>query len=1658
MRFVLALSISLLFANVPLHAQPVEAELAIGKEGLTIEGRIDATDPKLKLDLGGGRSIELSSKSYLVKFPAGKRFKITMRSSDLDSILMAQNKEGRQLAFDDNSSGGQDAEMYAGDPKADVVLRIHAASVKGLGKFTLAIHEFVGLPRPHDPNDTYVVGIGPVILNGLIAQGDAKIKVTTNDGKTGELPAKSYRFKLLGGRSYSFLMRSAAIDSFLIVTDPSGKQIAYDDDSGGNLDAALTLEVKQDGVYGVHAASISKTGPFALVVGERNKNSAPPPNPSSPSEKAYEKAYVVGKDGLTIEGRLAADDAKVKVTLDNGKVIELPAKRYLVNLTGGKQYVLTMRSKSVDSFLLVQDGSDKQLDYDDDSGGGLDSQLTLDAKETVTHRVFAASLERTGPFALTIRLRTPSDPPSLTQQARAELREAAALNAQVIALNRQGQTKKAIPLAQRAVAINKKILGEQHPATAASLGWLGGMLHDQGDFAAARPCFEQAVAICKKVLGEHPATASTLNGLGSVLQAQRDYAAARSCFEQSLAIQKKALGEEHPATANSLNSLGGLLAAQRDYAAARPYYEQALAIRKKVLGEEHPDTAGSLINLGALLQDQGDYATARRYFEQALTIQKKVLGEQHPVTANSLAFLGSLFSDQGDYAAARPYCEQALAIRKNVFGEQHPATAVSLSNLGLLLWRQGDYAAARPCLEQAVETFKKVLGEQHPDTAQSLNNLGILLHAQDDFAAARGHYERALAIQKNVLGDQHPATVVSLNNLGALHQHQGEYAEAQLCYEQALAIRKKAFGEQHPHTAESLNNLGALLRDQGNYPAARIYFEQALAIRKKVLGEQHPETAASLNNLGMMMTYQGDYARARPYLEEALAIRRKVQGEQHPDTASSLSNLGYLLWHQGDHAAARPPLEQAFAIRKKILGEQHRDTAESLNNLGGLLRDQGDYAAARPYLEQALAIRKQVLSVEHPETATSLNNLGMLLRHQGDYSAARRCLEQALAIRKKVLGEQHPDTAVSLNNLGFLPRDQGDYSAARAYYEQALAINQKTLGDQHTITAISLVNVADMFIAEGNHAAARPYYEKALALQRRSLDLAAVGLAERQQLAMNRQLRIYLDATLSASADQPEFVNADYGFVLGWKGAVSARQMQMCALRREPELVPLADRLRTLSGQLAALASAVPNPKKLDVQRGAHVRITQEREDLEVELARKSEAFRNDREQRRVTAADLAASLPTSSILVDFLEYEHQQLDPKRKGYWLRQQRLTAFVIRRDRPIVRVELGPVDKIESAVENWRRPVIGKKPLGDAADNPGPTLRRLVWAPLEKHLAGAKTVLISPDGAIARLPFAALPGKAPGTYLLEDVTIAVLPLPRRLPQMATSTYDGDPSLLLVGDVDYGAAAGKSEVVASLAPTRNGEPNRGFQRLEKTKAEIVAIQKTFAGRFGKAPVTVLEKSAATESAVRKEAAAHRYLHIASHGFFAPPEVLSATAPRERHQIDLFGQGDVRGFHPGLLSGIVLAGANRPPTPGEDDGILTAMEVETIDLAKTELVVLSACETGLGKTAGGEGILGLQRAFQVAGAGSVVASLWSVDDAATQVLMTRFYDNLWTRKMPKAEALREAQLFLLREAPRQGLLRGVPRLDMPETLPEADRRTPPFYWAAFVLSGDWR
>jgi CHAT domain-containing protein/Tfp pilus assembly protein PilF len=1105
-------------------------------------------------------------------------------------------------------------------------------------------------------------------------------------------------------------------------------------------------------------------------------------------------------------------------------------------------------------------------------------------------------------------------------------------------------------------------------------------------------------------------------------------AEAITALEKVLRIERDTVGPWHRGTEKTADVLAFCYQARGGWGQEAKYRRMVIEARRMLDGAGHYRTVDARLQLAEALA------------------QAKRTPAQRAALARAFVLHGQAESlyRKGQDAKAAPLYRQALSIRKEVLGEKHRDYATSLNGLALLYHSMGDHKQALPLFQQALAICKEVLGQKHPSYANILHNLASLCVDMGDHKTALPLFQQALAIHKEALGEKHPDCATSLNDLASLYVDMGDHKAALPLFQQALSIRNEVLGQNHPRYALSLNNLAALYRSMGEYKAALPLFQKALAIRKEVQGERHPDYAMSLNNLAALYYSMGEYKAAVPLCKQALAIKKEVLGQKHPLYAASLNNLASLYKSMGEYRAALPLMKQALAITKKALGEKHPDYARSLNNLALLYDDMGDHKAALSLCKQALAISKEALGEKHPEYAASLHNLAALYRAMGDHKQALPPCKQALEIRKEVLGEKHPRYATSLNNLALLYRSMGDYKAALPRFEQALSIRKEVLGERHPLYANSLNTLALLYQDMGDHKQALPLAEEAINLTTSYLRASASVQSDRQQFAATEALRHRLDLRLSLG-------NVDcYRHALAWKGAVLLRQRQrrlFSALDTNPKTRQAASELQAVTRQIAAL-SASPRPAREQLER-----LTKEQERLQAKLALLSAEARAAFKAEALTPRALSAALPEGVVLVDYHFYRRYGV-ASREGSPNPVLHLVAFVSRKGRPTVRVDLGPAQKAEDAVGQWY-PTLARGLSGKSA---GAVMKKLVWSPLEKLLEGAKVVLISPDEALAAVPFAALPGKKPNSYLIEDVALAVVPVPQMLPLMLKPVDKSKrlkPSLLVVGNVDYDRAGTITR--ADKAGDR-GAPlgiRRAWGWLPGTFAEAVAVSKSFTGLFEGGTITDLGRGNATKARVREALGKVRYAHLATHGFFAPEEIKSALGGKKAD--GLFGREGVTGWHPLLLSGIVLSGANKEPKAGQEDGILTALEVSEMQLPKLELVVLSACKTGLGKSAGGEGLLGLQRAFAVAGARTVVASLWSVDDRATQVLMSEFYRVAWDPDsiVSRAEALRRAQLYVLKVGKRRGIGKEAEKL--PKGAKE-ETRLPPLYWAAFVLSGDWR
>lgn len=1113
--------------------------------------------------------------------------------------------------------------------------------------------------------------------------------------------------------------------------------------------------------------------------------------------------------------------------------------------------------------------------------------------------------------------------------------------------------------------------------------------------------------------------------------------------------------DERPAaTVDSLAQARSLLAAAK--------YAEAEAVLRKSQNEAAPASANyAAIRdlLGVLYTKLGHYGQADECLRDAAAIFEKSPGRLAEY-ADALTHRAKALELCADYALAEPLIDESFAVLAKGKLERSIGYARALTVLADLKWAQGKNQEARDNYSRAIDIYKAQAKDQSADFAAAQNNLGLLYRSLD-LVKADELIRTAMETRKTLVGEGHPDYANSLNSLAAVLQSRGQLSEIEPSLKQALKIRKETLGEIHPDYASTVNALANFYRAQGDYLRAEPEARRAVEICERALGSKHPYYASALNNLALVYRDEANYVDAEPAFKKAISIYDAALDRGHPYGLTVRGNLAELYEAEGDHLRAKRLFDQESEARRKSAANDPRGYALWLAGVARFQRKQRQFEDAKTLLRRALDELKRVPDAELDRAAV-LEELANLSLATKDYRSADKQLRDVLDIRSRHLGKEHPDYATALENQASLYQELKFFAAAETRYQTVLALRKDALGAQHPAYATALANLAGARRALGKDAAAAEEYKQALSIIYKHLNATAVSQSEQQQLAMTHTARLYLDEFLSLMIGRSAPVDELYVEVLAWKGVVSRRQQTMREMRRaleeaNPEIAGLYQQLETAARRLAQRSHAEPRSGEVASHGLDLDQLSETVERLERELAAKSAEFRRDVESRSRTPADIRQALPAHVALVDLLEYWHFPKVGDSKQSARPTRRLIAFVSRRGRSTESIELGPAKAIEQAVDDW---LAGLEQPGK--EDAGSRLRQLLWAPLESLVSDAETVLISPDGATAWLPWAALPGKEPGKFLIESQAFVMLPAPHVLPDMlasnAKSTSDS-PTLLAVGDIDYGAAPGKAQVSSrkrSAMRGREGDTRFEWRGLAGSRAEIRQVVASFSEAFPDAwKPTSLRGPSPTEEAVRAAAVQHRFLHFATHGFFAPPQVASAArnassadrAPGERAALSA-----VAGFHPGLLSGIVLAGANRPEKLDEDDGILTALEIEQLELSDVQLVTLSACQTGIGNTVSGEGLLGLQRAFQVAGAESVLASLWRIDDQQAATLMATFYDNLWLKKLSRAEALRQAQIDLLNDKAQRGMEFFTKRPG------GENHRVPPRFWAAFVLSGDWR
>jgi CHAT domain-containing protein/Tfp pilus assembly protein PilF len=1004
---------------------------------------------------------------------------------------------------------------------------------------------------------------------------------------------------------------------------------------------------------------------------------------------------------------------------------------------------------------------------------------------------------------------------------------------------------------------------------------------------------------------------------------------------------------------------------------------------------------------------------------------------------------------QGRYKEAIPISEKVLTIREKVLGPEHSNTATSLNDLGVLNRAIGAYDKAEPLYRRSLEIYEKALGPEHPNTAAALNNLAALYRDMGAYDKAEPLYRRSLEIYEKALGPEHPNTAAALNNLAELYRTMGAYDKAEPLYRRSLAIYEKAVGPEHSNTAASLNNLAGLYQDMGAYDKAEPLYRRSLAIKEKALGPEHPNTAVSLNNLAEFYRTMGAYDKAEPLYRRSLAIKERALGPEHPDTAVSLNNLAEFYSAMGAYDKAEPLYRRSLAIKEKALGPEHPDTGVSLNNLAELYRTMRAYDKAESLHRRSLTIREKALGPEHPNIAFALNNLAGLYQDMGAYDKAEPLYRRSLAINEKALGPEHPGTAVSLNNLAALYRDMGAYNKAEPLYRRSLATNEKALGAEHPNTAAPLNNLGLLYTSLGQDLEALAFLKRAQGIERKQIDqiLGFASEAEQTKFLGKREfaLHLYFNLLRQRFPDNPEAQRTGLDFWLFRKGILLEAQKRIQDVlvdRDNPQARELFANLTQVRQELARLVLGGPGKEGPKAYQERIAELTGKKETLEGQLSRLSQSFAQRRKTTGATTADVAAALPSATVLIEFArtrDYDFQ------KGKWA-SFRYMAFVLRPGKKdeVSLIDLGEADGIDRRVAAFKKALRDPKRPHETLIRLSTELNQAVFAPLKPAIGGTKRLFLSPDGSLNLIPFEVLRTQE-GRYLIEDYAFTYLAAGRDLAGFGmVNDKAGKP--LFFGDPDFDldpkdlVTAKVAGAGAPLSLRSRDMKNLRFERLPATREEVEAIA-ALLGRYRCELFT--GRQALEEVLMSRESP--RILHLATHGFFLDDQGLPQTEEGLRG-ISIVakdtpaGKKDaIRIENPLLRSGIVLAGANRAMTSeGSTTGIVTAEKILGLRLRGTDLVVLSACETGMGEVKNGEGVYGLRRAFTQAGAKSIVMSLWEVPDRETKELMISFYRNILSGKMLRDEALRQA------------ILRQM------ETVKGRYGESNPHYWGAFIFLGE--
>ena len=983
-------------------------------------------------------------------------------------------------------------------------------------------------------------------------------------------------------------------------------------------------------------------------------------------------------------------------------------------------------------------------------------------------------------------------------------------------------------------------------------------------------------------------------------------------------------------------------------------------------------------------------------------------------SGRSLDRLGFLSYTSGDLPDGEKYLRQSLQVRETAFGTDSLDYAETANDLAMLLRDLRRMDEAKMLAQRAVATRLRLLGPNDPLVAESLNTEGTVHAFSGDYSTAVTMFERAAAIHesRNAAERANEEYGTLCVNLAGTFQRLGKYEAAEATFTKGLDALRVKPGINHPAYAASLLAYAALKVDLGHYLDAERLYEEAGGLVKMELGEEHPVYATFLNNRGFLFQSIGNAAAAEADYRRSLELKRKLYGPNSLLAGSTLRNLAHLTYPR-NHQAGERLLAEAVDLYAKLASPPPFDYASVLIGLGRAQLDRGALSDARVTLDRGLSIARMGLGVRHPLYAAAVRDMGLVYAASGDAEKAERSLHEAIAIAEDVHGSNHPDLAAFLDALAGFYAQRGDYAAALPLFRRSVAIQDRFLSDaleigSENFKAASMATAGDpspALISFQARAAAQVPGARALAFE---VVTQRKGRVLEQVRNWHERLRQNTSAEVRRQASE-------------WQALLACRTSLTVALGYrdlKPSVVGTCSLEGTVfEGKYERVLSDLRTRFTNDVgtQAVRAIAVLKERGDaLEAALSRETGDVSGH--AKPVSLEDIRNQLGSDELLIEFVSYE----DPRQDGGAGR--RYGVFVLDNTGKLEWSDVGLAAPIDASVRdllnaandwsvslrNHEKPAARSSEL--TARDALTDLSEKVWGPVKRLVdaePNVRRLRIAPDASLNLVPFEAI---SDGRELIERYAITYVPAGRDLTTAPSPGQSSGPPVVVLSP---GASSENDRIRAGPA---SGFRAGGLARLAAASDEAADFRQIV-------PRAELYAAAnATESRV-KQLHGPSLLHIVGHGIVRGnegcegPLCFSASDPSARAM---------------ALSTIVLEEAYGRGKGSSDDGFLTAVELQNVDLRGTEMLVLSQCQMANGIASVGEGVYGMRRAAAIAGARTFVAPLWNVADGTQRTLMARFYAGL-AAGQTRADALRHAKLLLRRSPPTSSFL----------------------YWAPVILSG---